>query len=260
MGNHFPVELDYLVRRVTRKGWEIKPRIIPNYELVWIVKGRGQIVIQERTTTVAAGDLICFRPGVLHSLAALDEPYMEFYGVHFTPPPETDDLPIPNVMHLEAPYRIEALFRELYEAHSQKTYFYQWRQNVVLEQILCELMETAEQKKAPAEAMRIRRVLAYIHEEPCRAFSLEELLRQAGVQKTVFLQSFRRVTGMTPKRYVLALRMAYARELLLETDLSVAAIAEKCGFDDAFYFSRCFRQHFAASPRQYKKEYEEKRP
>ena len=76
----------------------------------------------------------------------------------------------------------------------------------------------------------------------------------AGIKKTLFLQEFRSVTGTTPNQYVTDQRLEYARELLMETDASVMQIARQCGFEDVFYFSRCFKKRFHLSPREYRKE------
>lgn len=198
---------------------------------------------------------MCFCPGVLHSLSVARQPCMEFYGVHFTLPSDVDRLPLPEVAKIEPPGRLEPLFKSLFEIYKQKTYLYQWRQNLLLEQILCEILSALHGENAPAELIRIKKVLEHIHEDPARPFTLEELTARSGVKKTLFLQSFRRVTGTTPKQYILGLRLEYARDLLLETDVPVAQVAERCGFSDSFYFSRCFKNHFSTSPRQYRKEH-----
>lgn len=255
MQEHFAVDMDYFVRRMTHVGWEIPLRRIDNYELVYLLRGEGDITLRGKALRVRAGDLICFRPGDEHSLSVSRNPCMEFFGVHFWPAQEGEMLPLPDVLHLDNPLRIEAILKEMYELYRQKTYLYKWRLNLLLEQALCEICEAIHQTRAPADAARIRRVLETIHADPYRAFTMEDFLHQAGVKKTQFLQSFRSVTGTTPKQYLLTLRLEGARDLLLETDLPVAQIAERCGFDDAFYFSRCFRQRFAVSPRSYRKRY-----
>ena len=236
-------------------GWQIAPRRISNYELVYVLRGQGDICLGNRQFTVRTGDLVCFCPGVLHSLSVARQPCMEFYGVHFTLPSDVDRLPLPEVAKIEPPGRLEPLFKSLFEIYKQKTYLYQWRQNVLLEQILCEILSALHGENAPAELIRIKKVLEHIHEDPARPFTLEELTARSGVKKTLFLQSFRRVTGTTPKQYILGLRLEYARDLLLETDVPVAQVAERCGFSDSFYFSRCFKNHFSTSPRQYRKEH-----
>lgn len=255
MWKHFEVDLDYLVRRATFCGWQIAPRRISNYELVYVLRGEGEICLDGKRFTARAGDLVCFCPGVPHSLCVAREPCMEFYGVHFTLPPGTNRLPLPPVAHIEPAGRLEPLFKSLLEIYKQKSYLYQWRQNVLLEQILCEIFSALYAENAPVELVRIKNVLDYIHADASRPFTLEALAARSGVKKTLFLQSFRRVTGTTPKQYILGLRLEYARDLLLETEMPIARVAERCGFSDAFYFSRCFKKHFSASPQQYRKEH-----
>jgi transcriptional regulator GlxA family with amidase domain len=59
---------------------------------------------------------------------------------------------------------------------------------------------------------------------------------------------FRANLKKTPSRFYLELRMTRARELLLDTDLSVAEIADVCGYESPSHFSRFYRQHFNESP------------
>ena len=163
MWKHLEVELDYLVRRATFCGWQIAPRRISNYELVYVLRGQGDICLGSRQFTVRTGDLVCFCPGVLHSLSVARQPCMEFYGVHFTLPSDVDRLPLPEVAKIEPPGRLEPLFKSLFEIYKQKTYLYQWRQNLLLEQILCEILSALHGENAPAELIRIKKVLEHIH-------------------------------------------------------------------------------------------------
>lgn len=252
MWNNFELQLDYMVRRATFRGWEICSRYITNYELVFVIKGQGDIQIDGQHIHVKAGNLIFFRPGIQHSLWVSEEPYMEFYGMHFSLPQGEEALPFPDWMNVEASYRLESLFKTLYEVYRQKGYLYEWRKNLLLQQILCEILTILYTKNEPISTVRIRKVLAYIQENPCRPLPLEDLLQQAGIRKTLFMQTFRNITGTTPLQYITGMRLEIACDLLLETKLPISDIAEKCGFSDPFYFSRCFKKKFSLSPRQYR--------
>ena len=290
---HYQVKLDYLVRRATFPGWKIEPRVIHDFELVFIVEGEGDITLGEKSFIGRAGDVICIPPGMVNSFSVEKEPCMVFYGAHFWPvslrrPPETatrengessaeemllwsmppkesentDDRRLPEAEGLGLPLLfsvspsrwLEGLFRELYQVHQHKAGCYEWRENLLMEQILLELWEILQQKNTPAQQARIRKVLDHIHENPYRSYSLEELQEIAGIKKSLFLQEFRSVTGTTPIQYVTERRLEYARELLLETEVPIAQIAQQCGFEDVFYFSRCFKKKFHLSPRAYRKE------
>ncbi|MEO3779814.1 AraC family transcriptional regulator [Micromonospora sp. B11E3] len=63
---------------------------------------------------------------------------------------------------------------------------------------------------------------------------------------------FRAVRGVTPVAYLRGVRLRKARELLTETDATLQAIAERCGYRSAFYFSRVFSNHTGQSPSQYR--------
>ena len=254
MREHFPVKVAHAVRRATWAGWKIPERRIWNHELVMMLRGQGCISIRGEHIEVHAGDLILFYPGVWHSLWVEEEPYMEFIGMHFELPEGVEMLQLPEVMHIGKSGRIEQLFKEVQETYVKKTALYEWRQNTLAEQILCEICMRQQQKYTPKEMRSISGAIDYIHAQPYRNITLEELLTQAGMQKTHFLQAFRRVTGTTPKQYILQLRLEHARDLLIETNWPISQVAEACGFDDAFYFSRCFSQRFTISPRAYRKQ------
>ena len=66
-------------------------------------------------------------------------------------------------------------------------------------------------------------------------------------------ENFNEIFGVSPKKYLTVLRINEAKKYLLETDLAIFEIAEKCGFDDAFYFSRCFSKFCACSPSEFRK-------
>lgn len=64
---------------------------------------------------------------------------------------------------------------------------------------------------------------------------------------------FRDNLKKTPSRFYLELRMIRAKELLLDTDLSVAEIAEACGYESPSHFSRFYKQHFGETPAETRK-------
>ena len=64
----------------------------------------------------------------------------------------------------------------------------------------------------------------------------------------------KQMVGMTISAYLQDRRMMYARELLLTSDLPIADVAVKCGFDDTSYFSRVFRNYHSKTPSEVRKE------
>lgn len=65
-------------------------------------------------------------------------------------------------------------------------------------------------------------------------------------------REFNKTFKTSPKKYLNALRMKKAAEMLAENQLSVKEIANICGFEDEKYFSRKFKKHFGCSPKLYR--------
>ncbi len=83
--------------------------------------------------------------------------------------------------------------------------------------------------------------------------TVPEWARAIGLSPNYFRDIFKRETGLTPMDWLNQRRLQMARQYLSGTRKSVAEIAEACGFQDQFYFSRVFRKQFGQSPLQYRK-------
>jgi len=79
--------------------------------------------------------------------------------------------------------------------------------------------------------------------------SIDELARRVGISLRQLQRLFERELDTRPRDHYLNLRLARARQLLLETDHDILGIGLACGFASASSFSRAYRQHYAESPR-----------
>jgi transcriptional regulator GlxA family with amidase domain len=82
-------------------------------------------------------------------------------------------------------------------------------------------------------------------EEP---ISLDELAARVGVSRRQIERLFRRHLNRVPTRYYLELRLKRARELLLQTPMSIMDITIACGFQSPPHFSKCYRSLFGHPP------------
>ncbi|GAA2749140.1 AraC family transcriptional regulator [Amnibacterium kyonggiense] len=111
----------------------------------------------------------------------------------------------------------------------------------------------AERRRGPgSDGDRIRAVQDHIRSNLTAPHTVGALARRVGLSASHFSAVFRRATGVPVMEYVKRLRSARARELLMTTDLTVAEIAERVGYADAFYFSRQFHAVNGTSPRAFR--------
>jgi len=74
------------------------------------------------------------------------------------------------------------------------------------------------------------------------------------MSKYHFAKSFRRATGMAPHRYLMDIRVAKARELLVHSDLSIEEIAYRVGYMDRSHFRGQFLSTVGTTPGRYRRE------
>ncbi|NKX46009.1 GlxA family transcriptional regulator [Roseicyclus persicicus] len=82
-------------------------------------------------------------------------------------------------------------------------------------------------------------------EEP---ISPATLARDVGMSTRQLERLFRRYLNRSPKRYYMELRLSKARNLLMQTDMSVINVALACGFASPSHFSKCYRAHYNTTP------------
>jgi AraC-like DNA-binding protein len=72
------------------------------------------------------------------------------------------------------------------------------------------------------------------------------------LSRSAFFERFTRTVGMPPMEYLLAWRMAVAKDLLHRQDLRIAEVAERIGYGAASTFSTAFSRHVGLSPSRYR--------
>lgn len=98
-------------------------------------------------------------------------------------------------------------------------------------------------------------VMRYLDQHFTQAISMQAMADLVGLSTTHFNQRFRELLRMSPTQYVLARRIEYVRQLLVETDHSVAEIGAMAGFYDQSHFAKKFRQVTGLTPTGYRKKF-----
>jgi len=91
-----------------------------------------------------------------------------------------------------------------------------------------------------------------VEENPGRVLTLGEAAAYAHVTEKHLCRLFAEHIGLPPMKTYTLLKLNTARPLLARTNLTVGEIAERCGFENPLYFSRCFSNAFGCSPRSYR--------
>jgi AraC-like DNA-binding protein len=94
--------------------------------------------------------------------------------------------------------------------------------------------------------------LQLIHEQPGRAWTLDDLGQRVGLGRSAFSARFTKLVGQSMYRYLIARRMSEAAFLLETSDEGIARIATRVGYETAAAFSKLFHRHHGLSPGRYR--------
>ncbi len=94
----------------------------------------------------------------------------------------------------------------------------------------------------------VHHVQNWLAEHAIEPVALAELAQVANMSVRSFSRAFKDATGLTPVQYQQRLRLEVAATLLNNSELSIEAIAARCGFDDPRHFRRLWQRHFGVSP------------
>lgn len=79
------------------------------------------------------------------------------------------------------------------------------------------------------------------------------IAQNAHISEVYFRKLFSEKYHISPKQYILDIRIQKSKQLLTDSSLSVSSISEKCGFSSVYTFSRCFKDKVGISPTEYAK-------
>lgn len=94
--------------------------------------------------------------------------------------------------------------------------------------------------------------IAYIEKNYTETLSVSDLAKLSNYSERQFIRLFKETFGCIPMKYITNLRMQKSRELLRKSNLSIAEVASRCGYNDSNYFSRMFKKYNAVTPSEYR--------
>jgi len=101
---------------------------------------------------------------------------------------------------------------------------------------------------------RLASAIRGMHEHPTQAWTVAQLAKLAALSRSAFFERFSRAVGVAPMAYLLAWRMALAKDLLRRSAAGVAEVAQRVGYSSASTFSVAFTRHVGLSPARYARE------
>jgi len=241
-------------------GATLGPRVLDDYELVWIIDGGVTYEHDERRLDASPGTLLLTRPGFRETYRWDRHRPGRHAFLHFAVSGLPSDWPDPGrwpVARLLPPGDASRpLFRRLLDDWCDGS-----RRREQPARRICRLVEAlvddhlSPARIGPAEEATprpVRGALEWIarslEDDPTRAISLDELAASVAVTPKHLCRLFARSLGRSPMTTVRLARLERALLLLARTDLSVQETAFHTGFASPYHFSRSFKVAYGVPP------------
>lgn len=268
----FPIELYHIdchhPQYVMSYHWHLE------YELIRVLEGEFDYVVDDLRGTAQAGDLLFLRGGLLHAGTPRDCVYecivFDMGLLYKQGEPALPVLQALSDHQLEVRVcmpredgEIHEVANKLFDVLGQKEAGYQLVTQGLLYQLFGIIVARHYYEEVPAEGWgaqrkmtQLKKALAVIETQYAGPITLDELADAAGMTPKYFCRFFSDMTGYTPINYLNYHRIEVAAFQMAAGRHSVTEIAYECGFNDLSYFIRVFKKYKGMTPKRYIKQLE----
>jgi AraC-like DNA-binding protein len=240
--------------------WE-SGRVLGAFQMVYLVEGRGEF--EARATgrvAVSAGTALLLFPGTWHRYrpaadAGWVEQWVEIGGSllermlrESTFSPDDPVVALSRRLELEARIdSIHALITTQPAGHAPELAAHALG--------VLALLHASRHEKSPVRPVvsAVEQAKRVMEDAGSRPVSMPKLARSLGVAYSYFRREFRARTGISPRQYLLRIRMQRAQRLLGASDESIKRIADRLGFSSAFHLSSAFKAEFGMAPSHWRR-------
>ena len=244
-----------------------RPRGRVDWQLIYISAGEGHFILDGREIIISAGNMVLYQPKQEQRYFFLGENSSQYWFVHFTGTQVRNilkhyNIPLDGyVLHTDISYEYEDLFKKMRDELVECSPEYEAMLALLFRELLITInrrMHEGAPRIAGFTQDEVTYAKNYFREHYNEDINIERYAASRNMSTSWFNKCFRSITGVSPMKFVLDVRMRNAQILLETTDGTISEIALLVGYDNPMYFSRVFRKEKGLSPLKYRKAYREK--
>lgn len=247
-----------------------------DHRLFYVSKGSMEIEFEQEVVTLQKGTVILIPPKVLYRLLFFENKPFEYYVFNFdfdsryimTAPrtPETPDkydykkifsesviVPFQQVFILQGAESLAVPISELLQEYMVMDEESASMTSALMKCLLIQIIRMDKRKNINTKSsMLIHEVKEYMKQHITEQMLNASLGKKFGYHPYYLNDLFVKSEGVSLHKYILDMRMANAKELLISTNKSVTQIAEECGFSGVSYFCEYFKKNYGITPSKYR--------
>lgn len=235
------------------------------YILHFVLKGKGHFFVGDRHYLIEQGQYFLISPNVLTFYRADTKDPWDYAWICFNGTKAADILqhcgiqtqdPVRNYPKIQ---EMKTLIMDMMD-HYEQTPAGEYHMQSVLYEIFAKLCESANGAYRPSEAADNDYVIQaadYILSSFDPNITVKDIADHLHISRSYLFALFKKNMNISPQQFLIMTRITSARELLADTDLSIEVVANSCGYQNAFAFSRAFKKETGLSPREYRMKHRE---
>ncbi len=263
--------------RVTQtQGYWHDGNVLKNHLLIVFTSGQLSMKVADEVYKVNGGDSLLIHSGTRY--APLESTGCEYYFFHFSTPdarPNETKFKIGTTNHLpDGEYSISYTFdvspvievrtltksidlrvQNVLDRVSKTNVWQSDTEKLLLDCCLRELLTLLNTNASGSYGVdpTLRKLIRYIETNFRKDVTLSSLAQKFGISESYIARLFREHLNTCSADYINGLRIRYACDLLLNSELTVGEISAKAGYNNQYYFTRVFKKMHGATPTDFRK-------
>ena len=255
-------------------GREISQRSIADHALHYFKQGRGTYILDGKEYQIHAGMIFIVRAGSSFCFKLDKGKKHHMLNIHFDLIEAPDSFfshPYPankrthKVQVLPSDFGcavkiinkadFESVFQELQSVFLLEGSSWDLKKKSLMLEILRVIYDNASSSNSKTiigHRVAIQKSIEYIQRHISRKISLDELVKNSGMCRALFIRTFKNECGLSPIKFVYKAKIEKARAMFAEPDKSVKQVAVELGFADVYHFSRIFKEITNMPPGKYR--------
>lgn len=248
---HYHVNREYVISRQKPIDWK--------YSAMFVVRGQMILITSGKEYTINPNEYFIIDMDKPHIYASYADD-TEFFWFCFDG--NDSDTFVENILkktHVYIPLHLNRIYDAFYDV------VYRGKETPLDEIIISSLIhvilaDALSQKNYTKnhELSDIEKAATYLERNFERQISIGNLAQMLFLNPSYFSRKFKQEKGVSPKTYLMNIRLNAAKLLLTDTNLSVHELSEKVGFTDDTYFITYFKNRYGVTPLEYRKRIQKK--